>query len=583
MNYHITKIKEYIKNNNIYNFLINFIRTYKIIKSKKYITQNNQVFDIFLKNSMFYPLIFAPFTEEDKKNFAFMENITSFLQKKANNCTYICSVIMPTYNREDTITDSINSVLHQTYSNLELIIIDDFSNDNTESIVKNFNDKRIKYIKNSCHLGCAKSRNIGVNLSLGEYIFYLDSDNTWDPRYLEAMLGAYLYLEHADALYCGQYLFKNDSPLPYAVRFASFNISLLENRNYIDMNCFSHKKNIFNEVGGFDTNLNRLIDYDLILRISFNYNIYSIPVLLSNYYQFKAKFSISSTENFSSALSAIHKKINSNYITQKNLTKNVSAIIPNYNSIKDLKECIYSLRNNKCSEIIVVDNNSSKDTIEDLKELEKSGIIKLILNDYNFGFTYSVNQGIIYADKENDIILANNDSVYDINSIYELQKYAYAVHNCGITTPRQILYKKNKSINIHVPFANNNFNCDVNLSYHHKNIDKINIFSNGKSIELNFAPFFCVYIKREIINNIGLLDAEHGRHYRSDRIYCNLLRHIYGKKIIYVPSAKVYHKLQSATDYIKKSESDTYNQLVVNNMWPEEFMNKFSYKKKYWQ
>ena len=64
----------------------------------------------------------------------------------------LISVILPTYNREKLLKNAIYSVLNQTYSNLELIIIDDNSSDNTEILIKSFNDKRINYIKNNKNL-----------------------------------------------------------------------------------------------------------------------------------------------------------------------------------------------------------------------------------------------------------------------------------------------------------------------------------------------------------------------------------------------------------------------------------------------
>ena len=86
------------------------------------------------------------------------------------------SIIVPTYNREKYISRCIDSVLNQTYSDLELIIVDDGSKDSTAEIIKNYKDKRIKYFKNTNH-GIGYSRNFGINKSTGDYIFFLDSDD----------------------------------------------------------------------------------------------------------------------------------------------------------------------------------------------------------------------------------------------------------------------------------------------------------------------------------------------------------------------------------------------------------------------
>lgn len=98
------------------------------------------------------------------------------------------SVIMPAYNAELTIKDSIESVLNQTYDNFKLYIINDCSNDNTESIIQSYNDPRIIYIKNVTNKGVSDSRNIGIDLSTSEYISFLDSDDIWIHNKLKLQL-----------------------------------------------------------------------------------------------------------------------------------------------------------------------------------------------------------------------------------------------------------------------------------------------------------------------------------------------------------------------------------------------------------
>lgn len=102
----------------------------------------------------------------------------------------LVSVIMPAYNSEKSIVDSINSVLSQTYSNLELIIIDDCSTDNTKNIIKNFSeiDSRIKCLNNSKNKGVSETRNLGIRYSVGNWIAFLDSDDIWHEKKLEQQL-----------------------------------------------------------------------------------------------------------------------------------------------------------------------------------------------------------------------------------------------------------------------------------------------------------------------------------------------------------------------------------------------------------
>lgn len=94
------------------------------------------------------------------------------------------SIIVPTYNRENYISKCIDSVLNQTYDNFELIIVDDGSTDNTENIIKKYNDNRLKYFKNDNH-GIAYSRNYGIDKASGDYLFFLDSDDYIERNLLE--------------------------------------------------------------------------------------------------------------------------------------------------------------------------------------------------------------------------------------------------------------------------------------------------------------------------------------------------------------------------------------------------------------
>lgn len=101
----------------------------------------------------------------------------------------LVSIITPSYNTAAYIADTINSVLAQTYTNWEMIIVDDCSTDNTDSIVDAFlSDKRIKYLKNKKNCGAAVSRNYALREARGKWIAFLDSDDLWSPEKLEKQI-----------------------------------------------------------------------------------------------------------------------------------------------------------------------------------------------------------------------------------------------------------------------------------------------------------------------------------------------------------------------------------------------------------
>jgi glycosyltransferase involved in cell wall biosynthesis len=95
---------------------------------------------------------------------------------------------MPAYNAERTISDSIESLISQTYKNLELIVIDDCSNDHTRRKILEQKDSRIKLLKNSVNKGVAYSRNIGMSNANGRYIAFCDSDDCWHPEKLSKQI-----------------------------------------------------------------------------------------------------------------------------------------------------------------------------------------------------------------------------------------------------------------------------------------------------------------------------------------------------------------------------------------------------------
>lgn len=100
----------------------------------------------------------------------------------------VVSIIMPSYNTEKYIRDSIDSVIAQTYTNWELIIIDDCSPDNSNEIIESYKDPRIRLLKNERNSGAAVSRNYGLREAKGKYIAFIDSDDTWVKDKLEKQI-----------------------------------------------------------------------------------------------------------------------------------------------------------------------------------------------------------------------------------------------------------------------------------------------------------------------------------------------------------------------------------------------------------
>lgn len=97
----------------------------------------------------------------------------------------VVSVIIPAYNESGSIADAIDSVLGQTYTDIELIVVDDCSTDDTPEVVRGYDDDRLTYIRHGTNRGAAAARNTGIRQAEGEYIAFLDSDDHWHPTKLE--------------------------------------------------------------------------------------------------------------------------------------------------------------------------------------------------------------------------------------------------------------------------------------------------------------------------------------------------------------------------------------------------------------
>lgn len=185
------------------------------------------------------------------------------------------SIVIPTYNRAGTLARSIQSVLAQSYSDWELVIVDDGSTDNTQEVVKPFvqRDERIHYIFCPENKGQAVARNKGIQVSGGEYIAFQDSDDCWMPDKLQHQVS--MMEEHPEyGLVYGQVVYDEGGALsvPYPPIDAGdrvFEACLMQNQ--IGTPTMLVRKAVFDEIGLFDTSLFALEDYELALRITKHY------------------------------------------------------------------------------------------------------------------------------------------------------------------------------------------------------------------------------------------------------------------------------------------------------------------------
>jgi glycosyltransferase involved in cell wall biosynthesis len=177
----------------------------------------------------------------------------------------LVSVIMATRDRAYVIGEAIRSVMAQFYQNWELIIVDDGSADGTPDLVATFqDDPRVKYERRSAQ-GAGAARNAALMRARGELVAYLDDDNLWYPGFLSAMVTAFLDDPTLQSAYAVLVLDPQAFNGPRLL-LRPFDRKRLVRDNFIDLNVFVHRRSLYEQLGGFDEKLARLIDWDLILR-----------------------------------------------------------------------------------------------------------------------------------------------------------------------------------------------------------------------------------------------------------------------------------------------------------------------------
>ena len=203
------------------------------------------------------------------------------------------SIVLPTYNGAKYIRQSIDSCLNQTYKNIELIIVDDGSVDETPEIIKSYQDKRIKYLKHEKNKGLPHALNTGFANATGEYLTWTSDDNFYIKEAIREML-SFLGNKNCSFVCCNFYTFKNKD---------LSNLSCTELPNPITPEnigpCFLYTRKVREFVGDYDTDTVLAEDYDYWIRVLkkfpmyhlnkplYYYRIHNESLYISKYYEVK--------------------------------------------------------------------------------------------------------------------------------------------------------------------------------------------------------------------------------------------------------------------------------------------------------
>jgi glycosyltransferase involved in cell wall biosynthesis len=191
-----------------------------------------------------------------------------------NTATPLVSIVIPTYNRAHYLGRALQSVLDQTYTHWEAIVIDDHSTDNTDEVMESFTDQRITYLKIHNNNVIAASRNSGIRVAKGKWIAFLDSDDWWKTDKLQACFDC--INEKVDLVYHNLEIVSDQPQLFSRKTIKSWQVrtpvlmDLLLNGNAIGTSSVVVRKSLLQQIGGINESVEMIAaeDYNTWLRIA---------------------------------------------------------------------------------------------------------------------------------------------------------------------------------------------------------------------------------------------------------------------------------------------------------------------------
>lgn len=206
--------------------------------------------------------------------------------------TCMVSIIMPTYKRGDSIKESILSVLNQTFEDFELIIVNDGGSDDVEQLSASFKSAKIRYIKQEKNNGLSSSLNLGILSARGKYIAFLDDDDIYYANHIESLVGTLEKKKDYGCAYSNSWrcygevkdnVFIENNRKVYELRPSYFDAELLHKNNYISTLNLMIRKNAFKKVGLFNEELTRMMDWDLLLRMTLHCKMLQVNIITGEY------------------------------------------------------------------------------------------------------------------------------------------------------------------------------------------------------------------------------------------------------------------------------------------------------------
>lgn len=239
-------------------------------------------------------------------------------EKKREGATIKISVVVPTFNRAEILSEALQSVFAQTHRPLELLVVDDGSTDETENVVASWGarhhcaDFTVHYLRQE-HRGGNEARNRGIAEVRGAYIAFLDSDDRWDPMKLHKQLDVFRRDGEIAGVYCGVRHVDRESGRvmePTGRTYAQGRIldRLLVHDVTAPTSAWVVRRDVFTVAGTFDTELSARQDWDMWIRLAEHYLIGCVPETLVEYREHRGARTASDPTKEIHALRRIHGK-----------------------------------------------------------------------------------------------------------------------------------------------------------------------------------------------------------------------------------------------------------------------------------
>lgn len=226
----------------------------------------------------------------------------------------LVSIVLPIYNGEAFMRESIDSCIAQTYQNWELLIVDDCSTDATAVIAKEYEakDRRIRYYKNEVNLRLPRNLNRGFSLAKGEYLTWTSDDNYYKPTAIEKMVEV-LEQTANEFVFANCYLINEKNEIVTKTAIPKDYMHAIWDNNFVGA-CFMYTRKVYETVGEYDPDQILCEDYDYWLRIFARYSVACIEEIL---YYYRVHENSLTSKNRKGQYQAVEKALLTNFAIKK--------------------------------------------------------------------------------------------------------------------------------------------------------------------------------------------------------------------------------------------------------------------------